>query len=221
MIETRLDEDEWMAATAAALCAEVKDGRWFDEEDEITDDNGLRLATINSPPVTTHIARNYPARVLRRVEATRSLVAAILARQHVLDDTNGHGCPASPPYSAADGSRFPSQTAAAGPRQAGSAPAPGTLDASQRLGIIAQAHHGRRVMLNDSAIQAAQETADALLEDCDQTLEPLQGNEGLCIVCNRPPVGRLVARKDGTEMAWASVCAEHSDTGLEITATLW
>ena len=76
-------------------------------------------------------------------------------------------------------------------------------------------------MFYDSAIQAAQETVDALLEDCDQSLEPLQGNEGMCIVCNRPPVARLVARKDGTEMAWASVCAEHSDTGLELTATLW
>ena len=68
---------------------------------------------------------------------------------------------------------------------------------------------------------AAQETVDALLEDCDQTLEPLQGNEGHCIVCNRWSVARLVARKDGTEMAWASVCADHSDTGLEVTATLW
>ena len=73
---------------AASLCAEVKDGRWFDEEDEITDDNGLRLATINSPPVTTHIARNDPARVLRRVKATRSLVAAILEERH---DWHKHG----------------------------------------------------------------------------------------------------------------------------------
>ena len=70
-------------------------------------------------------------------------------------------------------------------------------------------------------IQAAQAMTDTLLEDCDQTTEPLQGNEGPCIVCNRLPVARLVARKDGTEIAWASVCADHSDTGLEVTATLW
>ena len=76
-------------------------------------------------------------------------------------------------------------------------------------------------MFYDSARQAAQETADALLKDCDQTIEPLQGHEGFCIVCNRSPVARLVARKNGTEMAWASVCADHSDTGLELTATLW
>ena len=76
-------------------------------------------------------------------------------------------------------------------------------------------------MFYDSALQAAQEMADALLKDCDQTLEPLQGNEGMCIVCNRWSVARLVARKNGTEIAWASVCADHSDTGLELTATLW
>ena len=80
-------------------------------------------------------------------------------------------------------------------------------------------------MIYDSARQAAQEAAqeavDVLLKDCDQTLEPLQGDEGPCIVCNRPAVARLVARKDGTEMAWVSVCAYHSDTGLEFTATLW
>ena len=74
---------------------------------------------------------------------------------------------------------------------------------------------------SEEAVRAAQETVDALLEDCDQSIEPLQGNEGMCIVCNRPQVARLVARKDGTEMAWASVCADHSDTGLELTATLW
>ena len=76
-------------------------------------------------------------------------------------------------------------------------------------------------MFYDTAIQAAQETVDVLLRDCTQTIEPLQGNEGPCIVCNRLAVARLVARKDGDEMAWASVCNEHSDTGLEFTATLW
>ena len=80
-IEARLTEDG-AAAAAAALCAEIKDGRWFDEEDEITDGDGLRLATINSFAVTTHIARNDPARVLRRVAVTRELVAAILAEPH-------------------------------------------------------------------------------------------------------------------------------------------
>jgi hypothetical protein len=76
-------------------------------------------------------------------------------------------------------------------------------------------------MIYDSARQAVQEAADVLLEDCDQTLEPVQRGQGRCIVCNELPVARLVARKDGTEIAWASVCAEHSDTGLEVTATLW
>ena len=90
-IEARLTEDE-TAAAAAALCAEIKDGRWFDEEDEITDGDGLRLATINSFAVTTHIARNDPARVLRRVAVTRELVAAILARPHVWVEDEFYSC---------------------------------------------------------------------------------------------------------------------------------
>ena len=80
-IEARLHDDE-EAARDARRCAEVKDGRWFDGEDEINDDNGLRLATVNHPFVTTHIARHDPARVLRDVTATRALVAEILALPH-------------------------------------------------------------------------------------------------------------------------------------------
>ena len=76
-------------------------------------------------------------------------------------------------------------------------------------------------MFYDSAIQAAQLIADELLNDCERSIEPLQEDQGHCIVCNRPPAGRLVLRRDGEEMAWVSVCAEHSDTGLELTATLW
>ena len=73
-LNARLDEDE-VVARKAAECAEVKDGRWFDGEDEINDDNGLRLATVNSPPVTVHCARHDPGRVLREVEAGRALVS--------------------------------------------------------------------------------------------------------------------------------------------------
>ena len=76
-------------------------------------------------------------------------------------------------------------------------------------------------MIYESAIQALQPLADEPLNDWDRSIEPLQEGQGGCIVCNRPPKGRLVFRKDGTEMAWASVCAGHSDTGLEVTATLW
>ena len=72
-LRARLDEDEETARDARA-CAEVKDGRWFDGEDEINDDNGLRLATVNHPFVTAHIARHDPARVLREVAVWRRLL---------------------------------------------------------------------------------------------------------------------------------------------------
>lgn len=74
-LTARLAEDEEVARDARA-CAEVKDGRWFDGEDEINDDNGLRLATVNHPFVTAHIARHDPSRVLREVEADRRLIEA-------------------------------------------------------------------------------------------------------------------------------------------------
>jgi Family of unknown function (DUF6221) len=73
-LKARLDEVE-EAARDARACAEVKDGRWFDGEDEINDDNGFRLATVNHPFVTTHIALHDPARTLRQVEADRRLLA--------------------------------------------------------------------------------------------------------------------------------------------------
>jgi hypothetical protein len=63
-------------ALAAMERAEVKDGHWFGEEDEITDDNGLRLATVNHPDVTAHIAANDP----------RSVIAACDAELAILDD---------------------------------------------------------------------------------------------------------------------------------------
>lgn len=72
-LRARLDEDE-AAARDARACAEVKDGRWFDGEDEINDDNGLRLATVNHPFVTAHIARHDPARALREVAVWRRLL---------------------------------------------------------------------------------------------------------------------------------------------------
>ena len=72
-LNARLDEDE-EAARDARACAEVKDGRWFDGEDEINDDNGYRLATVNHPFVTAHIALHDPDRELREVEVKRRLI---------------------------------------------------------------------------------------------------------------------------------------------------
>ena len=76
-LNARLDEDE-EAARDARACAEVKDGRWFDGEDEINDDNGYRLATVNHPFVTTHIARHDPDRTLREVAAKRAMLSMFL-----------------------------------------------------------------------------------------------------------------------------------------------
>ena len=76
-------------------------------------------------------------------------------------------------------------------------------------------------MIYDSAIQAAQLIANELLSDCDRTIEPVQEDQGPCIVCNRPRKARLVFRRDGEEIAWVSVCGEHSDTSLEVTVTTW
>ena len=64
-------------------------------------------------------------------------------------------------------------------------------------------------MTYGSAIQAAQLIADELPGDCERSIEPPQGNEGGCIVCDRPPAGRLVLRKDGEDIAWVSTCTEH------------
>jgi hypothetical protein len=72
-------EDIKALAVAVMACAEVRDGHWFDEEDEITDDNGLRLATVNSPPVTSHIAANDP----------RSVIADLEAKLAILDEHKG------------------------------------------------------------------------------------------------------------------------------------
>ena len=50
-------------------------------------------------------------------------------------------------------------------------------------------------MFYDSTIQAVQETADALLEDCDQTIEPLQGKKNRRSLHRvTPPPKRLLRR---------------------------
>jgi hypothetical protein len=73
-------------AEAAMQRAEVKDGHWYDGEDEITDEDGLRLATVNHPDVTAHIAANDPRTVLASCEAD----LAILDEHYILtrDDEN-------------------------------------------------------------------------------------------------------------------------------------
>lgn len=73
----------------------------------------------------------------------------------------------------------------------------------------------------DSARQSAQETVQELLNGCEQSIEPLKGDGGHCAVCNAPPDARRVWRKDGTEMARASVCAEHHDTELRVEVSSW
>jgi hypothetical protein len=73
----------------------------------------------------------------------------------------------------------------------------------------------------DSALHAAQLIAEEPLTGCDRTIEPVQEGQGGCIVCNEPPAGRLVLRREGEEIAWVSVCGEDSDTSLEVTATIW
>ncbi len=96
-IEERLTEDE----TTAAAAGDSSGGDWFTAQgglDMDPDEQNVMYAgpsTLGYPglweyPVaeklTTgtaeHIARNDPARVLRRVAVTRELVAAILAEPH-------------------------------------------------------------------------------------------------------------------------------------------
>ena len=73
-------------------------------------------------------------------------------------------------------------------------------------------------MTYDSALHAAQLIAGELLSDRDRSIEPVQEGQGGCIVCNKPPAGRLVLRRDGEERAWVSVCRKHE---LEVTETIW
>jgi hypothetical protein len=101
-IAAHLAEDEAMAK-AAALSGEIFGiGRqyapewttrdpsgWEPDEDErqpsyVRSDAGMVVFDEGSPTPdqAEHIARNDPARVLRRVKATRELVAAILAEPH-------------------------------------------------------------------------------------------------------------------------------------------
>jgi hypothetical protein len=62
------------AAEAAARCAEVKDGHWYDEEDEVTDDNGWRIASSGSPAVIAYIALDDPRNGIADCEAKLAIL---------------------------------------------------------------------------------------------------------------------------------------------------
>lgn len=83
-IEQRLAEDEAAAKAAASVAGQ----EWeFDiAVSHVRAPSGTVLAdtmnAYNDEEMGPFIARNDPARVLRRVAATRSLVAAILTEEH-------------------------------------------------------------------------------------------------------------------------------------------
>lgn len=65
-------------ARKAALCGEVKDGRWFaddDLDDEVCDDNGWRiLAAVSGSHVALHVEANDPRDVIARCEAELAIL---------------------------------------------------------------------------------------------------------------------------------------------------
>jgi hypothetical protein len=73
-IEAGLAEDEALADRATG-------GEWLSGINFVVSD-GTQVAEADSVRTAYHIARNDPARTLRRVKATRDLVAGILAEQH-------------------------------------------------------------------------------------------------------------------------------------------
>ena len=87
-LNARLDEDE---ATAKAS---VMPEWMISESGEFgyivaavgTETTGESIADAWQEDVAVHIARHDPARVLRRVKATRDLVAVILAERHDYND---------------------------------------------------------------------------------------------------------------------------------------
>lgn len=88
-IEARLAEDEAVALapfgddeTARSWTADIGG---YPDALPLVDDGWHRTIVYGhatTPAVAAHIARNDPARVLRRVKATRDLVADILAEPH-------------------------------------------------------------------------------------------------------------------------------------------
>lgn len=96
-IETSLAEDE---ATAKAAQARFP-GPWeqADNTDSplpgavtLYDSRDESVGVIRGSYAAGHIARNYPDRVLRRVKATRDLVAVILAEQHYTAEAGYYSC---------------------------------------------------------------------------------------------------------------------------------
>lgn len=87
-IEERLTEDETTAKAVfdAAKLFSNEPQRQGPLGHRVFDGSGIVVThdrSVTLPPdVATHIARNDPARVLRRVAVTRELVAAILAEPH-------------------------------------------------------------------------------------------------------------------------------------------
>lgn len=65
-------------ARKAALCGEVKDGRWFaddDLDDEVCDDSGWRiLAAVSGSHVALHVEANDPRDTIARCEAELAIL---------------------------------------------------------------------------------------------------------------------------------------------------
>jgi Family of unknown function (DUF6221) len=95
LIEQQLAEDEAAAKVATDGPWEI-DGmsiRGTDRSYHGGRRNAILVVRHTWPQEAAHIARNDPARVLRRVKATRELVAAILAEQHeYVEGDSRHSC---------------------------------------------------------------------------------------------------------------------------------
>jgi len=84
-IRARLDEAERIAR-AAAQEGEARDGRWDDDEDEVSDSSGWRIAVCFTPARTAHVALHDPAHVLADIKAKRTVLDAWEDMDHDVPD---------------------------------------------------------------------------------------------------------------------------------------
>ncbi|WP_199572698.1 DUF6221 family protein [Streptomyces murinus] len=104
----QFDADERIAR-AAQQNGDVKDGHWFDDEDEeVIDDSGWRIAFTVDTGTRAHIAAHDPARVLREIDAKRALMKQIFRYEAKIDgewgcchdakEIEAGECPETPPH---------------------------------------------------------------------------------------------------------------------------
>ena len=98
LIEARLAEDETTALATinvndrARMIMGTPPPRWVPDGSGIRSEDGIVRVGHTWAPERAHIIRNDPARTLRRVKATRDLVAAITAEQHYTDEVGYYSC---------------------------------------------------------------------------------------------------------------------------------